>query len=115
MPATNDDPDSFGDRGPLLRWLVFTGLSIFAFVLLWRAMKSRKAIHRAGVPPIMGPATDRRHRKVRPMSRNFARLRRPVAIRPAAARSIWLFSPAKSGNIEFAPLPLPILPPKDAP
>jgi hypothetical protein len=40
MPATNDDPDSFGDRGPLLRWLVFTGLSVFAFVLLWRAMKS---------------------------------------------------------------------------
>jgi hypothetical protein len=36
MPTTNDDPDSFGDRGPLLRWLVFTGLSVFAFVLLWR-------------------------------------------------------------------------------
>jgi hypothetical protein len=27
---------SFGDRGPLLRWLVFTGLCAFAFVLLWR-------------------------------------------------------------------------------
>jgi hypothetical protein len=39
MPATNDDPDSFGGRGPLLR-LAFTGLSVFAFVLLWRAMKS---------------------------------------------------------------------------
>ena len=36
MPATNADIDSFGDRGPLLRWLVFTGLCIFAFVLLWR-------------------------------------------------------------------------------
>ncbi|MFX8312617.1 hypothetical protein ABTL57_19380, partial [Acinetobacter baumannii] len=28
--------DSFGDRGPLLRWLVFTGLCLFAFILLWR-------------------------------------------------------------------------------
>src|SRR3954454_483135 len=36
MPTTNADIDSFGDRGPLLRWLVFTGLSVFALVLLWR-------------------------------------------------------------------------------
>ena len=36
MPTTNGDLDSFGDRGPLLRWLVFTGLWVFAFVLLWR-------------------------------------------------------------------------------
>ena len=36
MPAANGDLDSFGDRGPLLRWLVFTGLWIFAFILLWR-------------------------------------------------------------------------------
>src|SRR5437879_13478963 len=36
MPTTNADIDSFGDRGPLLRWLVFTGLCVFAFVLLWR-------------------------------------------------------------------------------
>lgn len=36
MPTTNADIDSFGDRGPLLRWLLFTGLCIFAFVLLWR-------------------------------------------------------------------------------
>src|SRR3954471_95019 len=36
MPATNADIDSFGDRGPMLRWLVFTGLCVFAFVLLWR-------------------------------------------------------------------------------
>ena len=36
MPTTNADIDSFGDRGPLLRWLVFTGLCIFAFILLWR-------------------------------------------------------------------------------
>jgi hypothetical protein len=36
MPTTNATLDSFGDRGPLLRWLVFTGLCIFAFVLLWR-------------------------------------------------------------------------------
>ena len=36
MPTTNANLDSFGDRGPLLRWLVFTGLGVFAFVLLWR-------------------------------------------------------------------------------
>jgi hypothetical protein len=36
MPTTNDDLDSLGGRGALLRWLVFTGLWIFAFVLLWR-------------------------------------------------------------------------------
>lgn len=36
MPATTTALDSFGDRGPLLRWLVFTGLCVFAFVLLWR-------------------------------------------------------------------------------
>src|SRR5258708_18854510 len=36
MQATDAKLDSFGDRGPLLRWLVFTGLSVFAFVLLWR-------------------------------------------------------------------------------
>src|SRR5882724_12087472 len=36
MPTTNTNLDSFGDRGPLLRWLVFTGLCVFAFVLLWR-------------------------------------------------------------------------------
>ena len=36
MATTNANPDSFGDRGPLLRWLVFTGLWVFAFVLLWR-------------------------------------------------------------------------------
>jgi hypothetical protein len=35
MP-TSANLDSFGDRGPLLRWLVFTGLCVFAFVLLWR-------------------------------------------------------------------------------
>ena len=28
MATTNADPDSFGDRGPLLRWLVFTGLCV---------------------------------------------------------------------------------------
>jgi hypothetical protein len=36
MPTTKAEGDSFADRGPLLRWLVFTGLWIFAFVLLWR-------------------------------------------------------------------------------
>jgi hypothetical protein len=36
MPTTNANFDAFGDRGPLLRWLVFTGLSVFAAVLLWR-------------------------------------------------------------------------------
>jgi hypothetical protein len=36
MPTTNVNFDAFGDRGPLLRWLVFTGLSVFAAVLLWR-------------------------------------------------------------------------------
>ena len=36
MPTESGDLDSFGDRGPLLRWLVFTGLWIFAFFLLWR-------------------------------------------------------------------------------
>ena len=36
MPTTNADIDSFGDRGPLLRWLVFTGLCVFAFILLLR-------------------------------------------------------------------------------
>src|SRR5882757_4161982 len=36
MPTTNANFDAFGDRGPLLRWLVFTGLCIFAAVLLWR-------------------------------------------------------------------------------
>jgi hypothetical protein len=36
MAMSNADLDSFGDRGPLLRWLVFTGLCVFAFVLLWR-------------------------------------------------------------------------------
>jgi hypothetical protein len=36
MPTANGDLDSFGDRGPLLRWLIFTGLSAFAFLLLWR-------------------------------------------------------------------------------
>ena len=36
MPTANGDLDSFGDRGPLLRWLIFTGLWVFAFVLLWR-------------------------------------------------------------------------------
>ena len=36
MQTMDASLDSFGDRGPLLRWLVFTGLCIFAFVLLWR-------------------------------------------------------------------------------
>jgi hypothetical protein len=36
MPTTNANFDAFGELGPLLRWLVFTGLSIFAAVLLWR-------------------------------------------------------------------------------
>src|SRR6266481_10191991 len=36
MATTNANLDSFGDHGPLLRWLVFTGLCVFAFVLLWR-------------------------------------------------------------------------------
>ena len=36
MPTANGDLDSFGDRGPLLRWLIFTGLWVFALVLLWR-------------------------------------------------------------------------------
>src|SRR5258708_5489839 len=36
MPTTKENLDTFGDRGPLLRWLVFTGLCVFAFVLLWR-------------------------------------------------------------------------------
>src|SRR5882757_3616618 len=36
MRTTNATLDSFGERGPLLRWLVFTGLCVFAFVLLWR-------------------------------------------------------------------------------
>ena len=36
MPTTDANLDSLGDRGPLLRWLVFTGLCVFAFVLLWR-------------------------------------------------------------------------------
>ena len=36
MPTTNGDLESVGDRGPLLRWLIFTGLWVFAFVLLWR-------------------------------------------------------------------------------
>src|SRR3954467_1761759 len=36
MPTTNRNLDSVDDRAPLLRWLVFTGLCAFAFVLLWR-------------------------------------------------------------------------------
>jgi hypothetical protein len=36
MPTTNVNFDPFDDRGPLLRWLVFTGLCFFAIVLLWR-------------------------------------------------------------------------------
>ena len=36
MPTTKENLDSFGERGPLLRWLVFTGLCVFAFFLLWR-------------------------------------------------------------------------------
>jgi hypothetical protein len=36
MQTMDGSLDSFGDRGPLLRWLVFTGLCVFAFVLLWR-------------------------------------------------------------------------------
>ena len=36
MATSNANLDFFGDRGPLLRWLVFTGLCVFAFVLLWR-------------------------------------------------------------------------------
>jgi hypothetical protein len=36
VATSNAYLDSFGDRGPLLRWLVFTGLCVFAFVLLWR-------------------------------------------------------------------------------
>ena len=36
MATSNTNLDCFGDRGPLLRWLVFTGLCVFAFVLLWR-------------------------------------------------------------------------------
>jgi hypothetical protein len=36
MPTANDDLAAFGDRGPLLRWLVFTGLWVFALLLLWR-------------------------------------------------------------------------------
>jgi MotA/TolQ/ExbB proton channel family len=36
MPTTNVNLDSFDNRGPLLRWLIFTGLCVFAFVLLWR-------------------------------------------------------------------------------
>ena len=36
MPTANGDLDSFADRGPLLRWLIFTGLWVFALVLLWR-------------------------------------------------------------------------------
>src|ERR1700682_4937464 len=36
MQATEAKLDSCGGRGPLLRWLVFTGLIVFACVLLWR-------------------------------------------------------------------------------
>ena len=36
MPTANGDLDSFAERGPLLRWLIFTGLWVFAAVLLWR-------------------------------------------------------------------------------
>lgn len=36
MPTATPNLDPFGDRGPLLRWLIFTGLCVFAFVLLWR-------------------------------------------------------------------------------
>ena len=36
MPTATTNSDPFGDRGPLLRWLIFTGLCVFAFVLLWR-------------------------------------------------------------------------------
>jgi len=35
MPTANGDL-SFADRGPLLRWLIFTGLWVFALVVLWR-------------------------------------------------------------------------------
>jgi hypothetical protein len=34
LDGNDENLDSFGDRGPLLRWLVFTGLCVFAFVLL---------------------------------------------------------------------------------
>src|SRR4051794_25338084 len=36
MPTANGDLESFADRGPLLRWLIFTGLWVFALVVLWR-------------------------------------------------------------------------------
>jgi hypothetical protein len=36
MPATNGELAWVSDRGPLLRWLVFTGLWVFALLLLWR-------------------------------------------------------------------------------
>src|SRR5258708_37128703 len=47
MATTNANLDSFGDRGPLLRWLVFTGLWVFAFVLLWRFGAIRQMVGRA--------------------------------------------------------------------
>ncbi|MBN8992680.1 MAG: MotA/TolQ/ExbB proton channel family protein [Rhizobiales bacterium] len=36
MPTANGDLETFADRGPLLRWLIFTGLWVFALVVLWR-------------------------------------------------------------------------------
>ena len=55
MPTTNAELDSFADRGPLLRWLVFTGLWIFAFVLLWRFGLIRKMVEsdRTYISPII--------------------------------------------------------------
>src|SRR3978361_314415 len=36
MPTASTNADPVVCRGPLLRWLIFTGLCVFAFVLLWR-------------------------------------------------------------------------------
>ena len=55
MPTPNGDLESFADRGPLLRWLIFTGLWVFALVLLWRfgLIKQMIVADRTYISPII--------------------------------------------------------------
>ena len=54
MPTTRGDLDSFGDRGPLLRWLIFTGVCVFGFVLFWHYGLFRLMLSNEHFDPVAG-------------------------------------------------------------
>ena len=113
MPTTQANLDSFGDRGPLLRWLVFTGLCVFAFVPLWRfgLIREMVASDRTYLSSIIGLLY---------VASPLHCLWRTIVISregDAARRGGALIAVDRVASISTAtaPLPVPVLPPKEAP